>query len=583
MTTPANASNTYKRQIQEIAWAGTPYSYYVKDSAELDALQTALASASYMYTKDRVANAVTGITDNLVTGTFTPGGAGTPPPMVDSEVYLDQYIRFDESSDGSNYTRWYKVRQYIDSSNIYLYETLPTPAGTYQGYQIGRLIWRQIVLAQGEYNMSFGCIPGLAFAASCPGTVRLVEQLSAPQPQFTSVSENMFFGLDFYPNENWDSLDAWMTPADSHWAGNRLVVNNCRVRHGMMGDDHAGGYMTLPMFKGGTTVIQNSYVETGAQVGSFYDATATADITEPISETRLIWKSTDVYRVGEYKRGLNLLGANQFHTPANASTYLSDSNFIWDEIYEDDLMADGEVVMSNILVGDFGGGAGVSAHSQNAKLFCRNIFCKTVNAAVGEPAVVGIFVNEATAEVIVDASQFEVSSGNTNSAAMSMNDGAVQRVNNCTITSNQNGLQIAAGSDAVLNNVDVDAKSCVTIAIGATCTINGGKLVGSTYAINNLFGTLHLGPNVILDGPEQNFGTIDYTHSGNLTLNGATPVAATLVNAGVLGPSTKIILSRKTAGGTLGHFSVTARTDRTGFSIVGQAGDTSVAEWFIVT
>jgi len=578
-TTPANASSTYKRQIQEIAWAEPANAHYVETSAEAMALEATLQSAAYMDTKGRVSNAVTGITANLVTGSFPNGVSGV---VTDSEVYIDEYIRFDESTDGSNYTRWYKVRQYIDSSNIRLYETLPAPGGTYQGYQVGRLIWQRVVFAPGEYNLDgFRCIPGLVLAAQIPGTAKIVEEQSGAQNPFVDLSENIFTDLDFYPNEAWDSLDGFLGAADSHWAGVRCEINNCTVRHGGMGEDHSAGVLTIPMFTGGTTIIRNSQINSSRQVGGVFNATATADITAPVPESRLIWENNRSYRVGDYQRGANLFGQNMFHAPADATTYLSDSLFIWDEIYETAEPGAGEPALSCILVGDYGS---TGYDSENAKVFIRNVLCK-MTCAHATPILAAINVNEATSEVVIDNSQFEISSGNSNSASAQFGTGSVQKINNCTIISDQVGVLLANGSVAVLSHCSVDSTdigvSCVT---GASGILNGGSYTATTYALSIVFGTLTLGPNVILNGPEINtFGTINYTHSGEVTLNGTTPVAATLVDAGVLGPSTRISLSRKTAGGTLGHFSVTARTDRTGFSIVGQASDTSVVEWFITT
>lgn len=578
MPTPATASAEYKRQISEISWARETLSYYVADSDEAAALSAELQNAEYMYTKVRVARAVTGITGSLVTGDFAHAAASTVPEA--GEVYIDQFIRFDESLDGSNYTRWYKVRQFVDNTNIRLYETLPAPGGTYQGYQIGRLIWRRIMWAPGEYNVNFLCIPGLAHVA-IPGTAKLVELPSALQPQFLDVSENIFFGLDFYPNEIFDSLDGWLFPLSNMWAGVKLKIDNCRVRYGAMGDDHIGGYLQVPMFTGGTTSITNCEIETAAQVAGQYPSTE--DVTGAIMETRLKVSNTDFIRVGDYASGATLLGANQFHAPANATTIMHGVNLIWDELYVTANPSDGVQKLCNILVGDFGGAAGAFAHSQNAKLFARDVYCKLINADSGVECA-AVIHDEATATSVIDNSQFEIESGNTNAAALLAIAGT-QTLNNVTIISEKTGAQCGNGSDVTLNNCGaVVGQDALSVATGSTCTINGGSYEGSNKSLNILFGTANIGKDVVFDGPVTNVaGTLNYLHSGVVTLNGATPVAATLVDAALLTAGTKISLSRVTAGGTLGHYSITARVDGTGFSIVGQAGDTSTIEWSFYT
>lgn len=66
---------------------------------------------------------------------------------------------------------------------------------------------------------------------------------------------------------------------------------------------------------------------------------------------------------------------------------------------------------------------------------------------------------------------------------------------------------------------------------------------------------------------------------GTLTLNGATPVvtANTSITA-----TTRIFLTAQTAGGTPGHFWVSARAAGTSFSVTGTAGDTSTVAYLLV-
>lgn len=66
---------------------------------------------------------------------------------------------------------------------------------------------------------------------------------------------------------------------------------------------------------------------------------------------------------------------------------------------------------------------------------------------------------------------------------------------------------------------------------------------------------------------------------GTLTLNGATPV---VVNNTSVTATTRIFLTANTAGGTPGHFWVSARTAGTSFSVTGTAGDTSTVAYLLV-
>ena len=65
---------------------------------------------------------------------------------------------------------------------------------------------------------------------------------------------------------------------------------------------------------------------------------------------------------------------------------------------------------------------------------------------------------------------------------------------------------------------------------------------------------------------------------GTLTLNGTTPI---VVNTTAVATTSKIFLSRKTLGGTMGHFSISAQSAGS-FSVTGTALDTSTVNWLVV-
>lgn len=66
---------------------------------------------------------------------------------------------------------------------------------------------------------------------------------------------------------------------------------------------------------------------------------------------------------------------------------------------------------------------------------------------------------------------------------------------------------------------------------------------------------------------------------GTLTLTGATPVV--VANTSVTA-NTRIYLTANAAGGTPGHFWVSARTAGTSFSVTGTAGDTSTLAYLLL-
>ena len=67
--------------------------------------------------------------------------------------------------------------------------------------------------------------------------------------------------------------------------------------------------------------------------------------------------------------------------------------------------------------------------------------------------------------------------------------------------------------------------------------------------------------------------------TGTFTLTEATPVVVAQTG---LTADKAIVLTTKTPAGTPGWYGVTARTNGTGFSVTGTAGDTSVVQYLLV-
>lgn len=91
------------------------------------------------------------------------------------------------------------------------------------------------------------------------------------------------------------------------------------------------------------------------------------------------------------------------------------------------------------------------------------------------------------------------------------------------------------------------------LVIGATSTVGSGKLNVPATGANAIAGTLTL-----------------------------TNAVAVVVSTTAVTASSLIFLSRRTLGGTMGHFSITATSAGASFSVTGSAGDTSTVNWLII-
>ncbi len=139
------------------------------------------------------------------------------------------------------------------------------------------------------------------------------------------------------------------------------------------------------------------------------------------------------------------------------------------------------------------------------------------------------------------------------------------------------GIETKAAATVNIHNTSIKAFGTQATGIyndGATISLHNTYVEGAAASIRNISGTVNVEKGVTLNGPV--IGAISSTVRGIVTLNGTTPVTVTTSKVHA---NSRIKLSRQTAAGTMGHFSIGTITDNTSFTIVGQASDTSVVMW----
>lgn len=170
------------------------------------------------------------------------------------------------------------------------------------------------------------------------------------------------------------------------------------------------------------------------------------------------------------------------------------------------------------------------------------------------------------AAVLIDPTAQEIQVG----AATASGNGTVH-INALSATV---ALQIENGTDVVSRFV-VKGDGSIELGAGGTSSrdvflARGGAGLLTLSSSDFLIGTAGRGLQ-IKEGANARMGT--------LTLTGATPVV--VANTSVTA-NTRIFLTANAAGGTPGHFWVSARSAGVSFSVTGTAGDTSTVAYLLV-
>ena len=575
----------------------TAATYFVTSTAEAMALSTALQSLPYMNEKAVVASATLVISGNEITGGDVFSGDQVGGTIDPKEAYNDQFIAF-RLNGTSNFTRWFKVRRVKQvggqDDTLFLYEDVP--AGTYDGYKIGTLIWREVHFAAAEYNLDgFRCIPGIILVGD--KGARIVELQSGQQNPIVDVGENMIFNMTFAPNQAWDALDGLWQARANQWAGTRFIVNGCRVRHGGMGNDHSGGPMSVPIFDGGVTIIRDCDFLTSRYMVGYRNPTS--DIVNPIQQTRLIFEDSSFERVGEMAADTDQLFPCQVFAPPNTDLLIIGCTFFWDSDY-----FDGGGPRSCVLAGDIssvvGPENGISENAnvlisasrfdidqlagslsltdlnlptaiRNAWATCRmNVIGAVIRhrQPAAKPASVAAIVCDSNSETIIGSTRIF-----TNSVGVSATGGGNIELGNGTIIEVESTDANATCLNAVTTNGLLEFSNCVL------------RVLDQGRAVNALLANLNIGNNVEFIGSVTNTSnTVVTPYRGEVVLGGTGTDTVTVPDAERMNELQTLTLYRLTAGGTQAFLSIANRDDAAGtFDIVSAAGDTSTVGWWLHT